>query len=232
MNNQEFRKVSEGDRLSAKEHNKLTALASGLANGLHIQGYQDGTGFHTRRSPVVPTKPTLFRVISVAAGDGVYNCYEQTLDATEWADTAGDSKVDDKDAVSVEVLNLAEFDPEATYVAHLAANDLIVAWQKVDDEANARWFGLPLRQANADRPRIAYCKDDAGAAATIDCYLDTDGTGTEITVNCNISGPLNVLNEATRRLEDGDSLLVTKVGASWYAIEGFMITEDCDCVEA
>lgn len=170
----------------------------------------------------------IFEVQSEATGDGVYDCFEQTLDATEWADTAGDPKFDDKNAVSIEVLNLAELDPEATYVAHLAAGDLIAAWTIRDDEGNPRWVGVPFRQANADRPRLAYCKTDAGAGSTIVCYLDTDGTGTEITVNCNISGGSN-LNAALRRLEDGDRMIVAKIGANWYCKEGFQGSEDCVC---
>ena len=174
---------------------------------------------------------TLYRVVSAASGDGVYNCYEQTLDATEWDDITGDSKIDDKNTDSIEVLNLAEFDPEATYVAHLAANDLIVAWQKVDDEGTARWIGLPLRQANADRPRVAYCKNDAGSGNTIVCYLDTDTTGTEITVTCLIAQGGTSLNAVGTRLADGDPIMVTKVGATWMSVMTFMPSEDCDCYE-
>lgn len=49
---------------------------------------------------------------------------------------------------------------------------------------------------------LAYCKTNAPAAAFIICYLDTDVTGTEITVNCGIAGGGN-LNEALPRLTDG-----------------------------
>ena len=38
----------------------------------------------------------IFEVQSAAAGDGVYNCYQQKLDATDWTDTAGADKFDDK----------------------------------------------------------------------------------------------------------------------------------------
>ncbi len=191
-----FKHYTTRDRVSASDLNARGETLSKLARSLAANGVVDSTGILTRSTRRPPSAGTvsikLFEVQSAATGDGVYTCYEQTLDATEWDDTAGDSKVDDKDAVEVEVLNLAEFDPEATYVAHLAANDLIVAWQKVDDESVSRWIGLPLRQANADRPRIAYCKDDAGAGTTIDCYLDTDATGTQITVNCSIHNGTNL----------------------------------------
>jgi len=150
------------------------------------------------------------------------------LDATEWADTAGDAKFSDKDAVVVEVLNLAEYDPEAFYVAHLTAGDLLAAWKINDDEGNSRWVGTPFRQANADRPRLAWCKDDAGAATAIDCYLDGDGVGTVISVACSIAGGGN-LDSALPRLTDGTPILVTKVGATWWCLSIFQASEDCVC---
>ncbi len=228
----EFREYQSGDRPSASDLNARGDLLSKIARSLSLNGFIDSTGF-LGRTPAAGkgVNIKLFAVQSAATGDGIYDCYEQSLDATEWDDTAGDSKVDDLNSTSIEVLNLAEFDPEATYVAHLAAGDLIVAWKKADDESNTRWIGLPLRQANADRPRIAYCKDDADATTSIDCYLDTDGTGTQITVSCSIMGGTK-LNEALPRLEDGKWIMVTKIGATWYCMAPFQTTEDCDCFEA
>lgn len=220
----EFKKYEKGDRPSASDLNARSDMLSKIGRSLFRDGLIDSTGFLGRHSTAGKgVNIKLFEVQSAATGDGVYTCYEQTLDATEWDDTAGDSKIDDRDAVEVEVLNLAEFDPEATYVAHLAANDLIVAWRKTDDESNLRWIGLPLRQANADRPRVAYCKDAAGASTTITCYLDTDGTGTEITVYCSIAGGGN-LNTAIPRLADGTLILVSKIGATWRCMTTFMIS--------
>lgn len=226
--------VAEGDRPSASEHNKIVNMLMEIIRSLHIEGILDSTGFHTRTvmpKTTVESCPGLkvFRIFEEGTGDGIYNCYEQTLDATEWADTAGDNKFDGKDAVSVEVLNLAEFDPEATYVAHLAADDLILAWQKLDDEGSNRWIGVPFRQANADRTRIAYCKDDAGEDDTIDCYLDQDDDGTVISVTCSITGG-SALDESIPRLAIGDMIFVTKIGATWYCTGTiFTTTEECVC---
>ena len=61
----------------------------------------------------------------------------------------------------------------------------------------------------------AYCKNDAGAATTIVCYLDTDETGQEITVNCSIAGGGN-LNTAIPRLTDGLLIFVKNFGGAWY----------------
>jgi len=183
-----------------------------------------------RKAPEQSVK--IFEVQSEATGDGVYNCYEQILDATEWDDTAGDSKVDDLNTTSVEVLNLAEFDPESTYVAHLQQGDLIAAWKKTDDESNDRWVGLPLRKDNADRPRRAFCKNDAGSGNTIDCYLDIDGTGTEITVTFDIAQGGSNVNEAEPRLKDGDPITVYKDGNTWRCYTVLQPTEDCECYES
>lgn len=237
LQTREFKTYERGDMPSASDFNLRADLLSKVLRSLNIDGIMDSTGLLTRTRPEKGAGFVikLYEVQSAATGDGIYNCYEQTLDATEWDDTAGDSKIDDKNEDNVEVLNLAEFDPEATYVAHLAIGDLIVAWKKIDDEANTRWIGIPFRQANADRPRLAYCKNDAGAGHTITCYLDTDGTGTEITVNCFIAqfGPNSGnLNAAIPRLADGDGILVTKIGATWRCLNIFQPSGDCDCYKA
>jgi len=229
MNKPIFKHVQKGDRPSAKEYNRRGDLLAAIANSLHIQGFFDSTGFHTRRTPAPIAKPTIFAVQNATANkDGIYDCYEQKLLEAEWADTAGDAKFSDKDAVVVEVLNLAEYDPEAFYVAHLTAGDLLAAWKINDDEGNSRWVGTPFRQANADRPRLAFCKDAAGAATAIDCYLDGDGVGTVISVACSIAGGGN-LDSAVPRLTDGTPILVTKVGATWWCISIFQASEDCVC---
>lgn len=228
-----FSQYEKGDRVSASDLNARGDLLSKIARSLNANGIMDSTGFLTR-SPTTTTKGItlkLFRVLTEADGDGIYNCWAQTLDATDWTDASGARKLDDKDDIYVEVFNLAEFGPEATYVAHLVVGDRIVAWKMTDDESISRWVGIPIKRYNSDRPRMAYCKDDAGASNKIDCYLDTDATGTVIEVNCNISGALNTLVTSSRRLEDGDGLLVTKIQGTWWAIEGFMTVKVCDCYE-
>lgn len=71
-------------------------------------------------------------------------------------------------------------------------------------------------------PKIhkAYCKAAAGAATTIVCYLDTDATGEEITVNCDTNGGGN-LNVSVPLLKDGQLLYVVKIAGSWCALEKF-----------
>lgn len=71
-------------------------------------------------------------------------------------------------------------------------------------------------------PKIhkAYCNGAAGAATTITCYLDTDATGEEVTVNCDTNGGGN-LNVSVPLLKDGQLLYVVKLGNDWYAFEKF-----------
>lgn len=162
---------------------------------------------------------------ATAGGDGLYDCYEQKFDKDDWRSTDGTAKVENLNTTEVEVLNLAEFDPEAVYVAHLAANDLILAWKKKDDEKFNRWIGIPFRQANADRPRIAYVASVSGTTAT--CQLDTENTGTEIAVTCFICGGSD-LAAAVPRLADGSKIMVTKIGGTWYCLTTFNASQECD----
>ncbi len=82
-----------------------------------------------------------------------------------------------------------------------------------------------LETFNVGQTWKAYCKVAAGAAATIVCYLDTDGTGIQITVNCSIAGGGN-LNAAVPRLADGDMIIVSKMGDDWYG-PLFNASQDC-----
>ncbi len=88
------------------------------------------------------------------------------------------------------------------------------------------WFCVGL--FNTGGVRVAYCKDDAGAGASITCYLDTDGTGAEVTVNCSIVNG-TALNSAIPRLEDGDWIFVNNIAGTWYCTTIFQTTENCAC---
>ena len=206
---------SARDKLNAMagEVNKFKAITGdGL---IQVQKTTSGITLKLNMEQLLPRLPKLgaggvdikiFEVQSAGTGDGIYNCYEQTLDATEWADTAGDPKFDDKDAVSVEVLNLEEYDPPSDYVAKLSAGDMLAAWQMADDEGNKKWVGIPLEAAGGET-RQAYCKTNASTGDTIVCYLDTDGTGEEKTVYFNMIGTSNI-NECWPHLLDGSPISV------------------------
>lgn len=134
MNKPTFKEAKPGQRPSASEHNKLTSLIAAVANSLHIQGYADSSGFHTRRSPT--------------------SCI-----------------------------------------------------------------------------RKAYCKDDAGVTNMLDCYLDVDINGTEISVACSIAQGGTALNAAVPLLLTGDLIFVRQIGGVWYCTDVFNPFKECTCVE-
>ena len=76
--------------------------------------------------------------------------------------------------------------------------------------------------------RKAYVKTTPGAATTVDCYLDTDATGAEITVTCSVVGGGN-LNAAVPRIADGNLIFVTNISKTWYCVTVFQTSEDCAC---
>ncbi len=73
----------------------------------------------------------------------------------------------------------------------------------------------------SDQVHQAFCKAAAGASAAITCFLDTDGTGTEITVNCSIIGA-TTLDDAYPRLVDGSKIFVIQISTSWYCVSPFI----------
>lgn len=85
---------------------------------------------------------------------------------------------------------------------------------------------IPKGSVYATRIRSAFCKTDAGSNSTIVCYLDTDTTGDEITVNCVICGG-TALNEAFPRLADGTRLFVFNDDDTWRALQIFQASETC-----
>jgi hypothetical protein len=197
------------------------------ANGLHTTVY----GTLTRPfsgNKVAGSAIKIYKVVSNATGDGVYNCYEQKLLNAEWEDVGGAAKFDDKDAspVSVEVLNLQENSPAAAAQHNLSAGDTLSAWKMTDDDGTSRIVGIPL--AGSIGTHIAYVKTTPGAVTEVDCYLDVDATGDEITVKCSIAGSVK-LNAATPRIADGLPIFVQKFGDDWWCTTIFQKTEDCVC---
>ena len=87
--------------------------------------------------------------------------------------------------------------------------------------------GKAVRHSAGGVIRKAYAKAAAGSGNTIVCYLDTDATGEEITVNCEIVGGSN-LNAALPRLEDGTLLAVWDDAGTWRnAGNPFQASGDC-----
>jgi hypothetical protein len=174
-------------------------------------------------------------------GDGLYDCYAQTLDATEWDDTTGGASHTKTDDVSgtteYVVLNLAEFYNEPVYVSPLAAGDLLLGFRHWDDEAGFCWVGIPFRkQGQGQYVRRAYAAADAGASTTLAGYLDDWVTpGTSITINFHrAQGDSANLNVCSPRFKQYDPMLVYKEPSDgkWYCTTVLQPTKDCDCYSA
>ncbi len=74
--------------------------------------------------------------------------------------------------------------------------------------------------------RKAYVKTTPAAVETVDCYLDTDATGIEVTVNCSVIGG-TALNSAVPRLADGEIIFVVRLANDWWCLTTFQASEDC-----
>lgn len=203
------------------------------ATGVGIQGPPGPTGEvgpEGERGDTGPQGPPgvqivtkIFEVQSAGTGDGIYNCYEQTLDATEWADTAGDDKFDDLNSTSIEVLNLLESNPVASYTPALCIYDRIAAWRWQDDEATGRWVGIPIEPS----VRMARTAEAAPAATNLTCNLvdnagteRTSGLGSAIEVYCKVSGGHN-LDEALPPLYNDDYIFVQNLQGQWWCTTVF-----------
>lgn len=73
----DFIEAKIGEKPNAKDHNKLTGLVAGIASGLHIQGYSDSSGFHSRRTPKAKVNRLAYCKDDAAAGVEI-DCYLDT----------------------------------------------------------------------------------------------------------------------------------------------------------
>lgn len=74
--------------------------------------------------------------------------------------------------------------------------------------------------------RHAYCKTNADAGFSIQCYLDTNLTGEEITVYCN-TFEATALSGCVPLLTIGRVIPVYKIGEYWFCAWWFSGTEEC-----
>lgn len=72
----------------------------------------------------------------------------------------------------------------------------------------------------------AFVKTTPAAVETVACFLDTDATGTEVTVNCSVIGG-SALNSAVPRLADGELIFVASVGGAWWCLTTFQASQVC-----
>lgn len=101
-----------------------------------------------------------------------------------------------------------------------------VRWVEDNGSNVALFRRIRGQQAGGTGIRHAYCKTAAGAGNTIQCYLDTDSIGTEITVNCDLFEATN-LSDSLPLLTDGKRIPVFQISNAWYCLWWFIGTEDC-----
>ena len=125
-------------RISAKAYNAMLDAAEGYA-GQKIGSFtipKQNRNFSISGGGGL----SIAKVIDDADGGGYYNCYLQTLDATDWNSDTADQLDDTGD--SILVLNLCEVGVD---VHNLDAGDLIVCWTMDDDEGNLRYVGIEVQ---------------------------------------------------------------------------------------
>lgn len=76
--------------------------------------------------------------------------------------------------------------------------------------------------------RLAYVKTTPGAVSAVDCFLDTDATGQEVSVNCSIVNG-GSLNAAVPRLADGEIIFVVNISGTWWCVTTFHASQSCPC---
>lgn len=163
-----------GDVLTANDYNRIIDILNSFIRSICADAILDTTGLHIRKKPAITTE-TMFiaEVATVATGGGYYNCYLQTLDATDWDTTESDQldNLGGESATTVVVLNLDEI---GSSNHALSAGDIIYCARFIDDEGNARYAGTSAftGQIFYGKPTGAF---SSGATITLD-PCDTHGT--------------------------------------------------------
>ena len=86
-----------------------------------------------------------------------------------------------------------------------------------------QWFVV---SGSGGGDRWAFCKVAAGTGSTLACYLGTDETGEEITVNFELLNCSN-LSDGHLTLVDGSRIRVAKDGDDWWCVTPIEGSEDC-----
>lgn len=184
------KKVHRLGQIARQERLRSPAAAQNTKATRHGGGSGDGDG-----------DGRIFEVQDKAdTGYGLYKCYEQKLDATNWDDETGEDEFADKDTTEVEVLNLLENDPIADAIPALGKYDRLRAWTVTDDEDNSRWVGIPLTpqlrevkatQAAQSEKNYVACNlvlndgaeaDSGELGEAIDVYGRINGAGTDLSI--------------------------------------------------
>lgn len=80
---------------------------------------------------------------------------------------------------------------------------MLRAFEQGTLKPQTRRRGISIGGGGSSGIRKAFVKTTPTTTTTVDCYLNTDATGKEVTVTCEITGGGTKLNEANPRLVDG-----------------------------
>jgi hypothetical protein len=205
-----FRTLKEGDYVSAREWNAIVAFVKGMSSSSMTDGIMDSTGFHPRRRLVTPQMPIHLAYCKGNAGTG--NKIECYLDA-DWNGSGAVPPTIEVNCFLFDATNLSDCNPRLTDGA------AIPVWKLGETWYCDFWFS-PLT-------RRAFCKTAAGSGSTIVCYLDTDTTGQEIIVYCNLHEEGENLSSCAPLLADGDMMLVFYDVDRWRSLTTFIPTSIC-----
>ncbi len=220
-------------RLAASDIDALVERVNVLSRIAGIGGtkvYTGPTGVHIKGGGGEGgTKAKMYEVQSAATGDGVYNCYEQLVDATDWTSTTEVDKLVDKDATSVAVFNLMEnYCYTPGYSDACRVGDRFIGWSSTDDEGNVRIVGVPI---TGNVFRFGYTQEAAQADEQISVKLlnyKFVEVGSAFDVTCLIQGG-TALNAAIPRLTLSTTIPIVNMCGYWYCTTVFQASEDCSC---
>ncbi|RLC38841.1 hypothetical protein DRH27_01275 [Candidatus Falkowbacteria bacterium] len=132
-------------------------------------------------------------------------------------------------------LDLRDNKKKGQQFSHQEANALIrgikTLWKSAVSNGIIDASGISTRNKNSTSGDIhkAFVRTAPGETAILDCYLDTNTTGEEIVVTCEILDE-TALNSVVPRLEVGKLLYITYDGQNsvWRPLFPFQGSKDCE----
>lgn len=180
-------------------------------------------------------KCKILEVQSSATGYGMYNCREEIIDKTYLADETGAVKTRQLSTDAYLVMNLKESDPVAGSYPALALYDLLLSWQKIDDEGYLRWVGIPAM----NDVRWVRTTEVTPATQNITCnIMHRDGgeagageLGYNIEVYADLASGIN-LDDVVPQLKNGEWYPAHCVQGKWWFLQHFDLSNADNAGEA
>lgn len=198
-----------------------------------------GGGQIYRRNPRLLTAGAELRIFEAqeaATGDGVYKCFQQSLNTDNWDDVAGADKFTDTNETEIEVLNLLENDPIHSATAALDYQRALGLYDRIAArQLSAKWVGIPLSSAIRQVKATEDAPDALPSASGVTCNLllnngveaAVDELGYHIEVFARISGGVKY-NECLPRIVSGDWMTAYNEQGKWWFTDTFEASLECD----